>query len=408
VTAVAVPAFAAPPFELPSPTGPYPVGTISWVLSDKSRSDPLSPPGSARAVPVVAFYPAALAAGPPAPYLRAGLEEVRSFATLIRQTGVFDDLAGAQTHSTLDAPVADSPSRFPVLVFSHGYLAIPSSYTALLEDLASHGYVVLGIIHPYEASAATLPDGRTVTMLDSNQEMRKTVRAVLDEWEGEDAAMKAVTEAGNEKDQTRLLKSYLGTLRATGETLKAWVADTRLALDSLGAHPSPGPTARLAPRVNLSRVGAFGHSMGGVASGQFCLEDARCAAGLNLDGIPQYGDMIDRRLKRPFLMVYSGRPGRMGASDAIYAKAAAPYYRVDVKDALHLDFSDMPLWPGGGLRERGAYGTLDPRRAIMVTRAIVREYFDQILLNRPSPLLSGDAVLPELTVHPRAGGNRGP
>jgi predicted dienelactone hydrolase len=62
--------------------------------------------------------------------------------------------------------------------------------------------------------------------------------------------------------------------------------------------------------------------MGGVTAGQFCLEDRRCRAGLNLDGIPQYGTMIDKPLQRPFLMVHSGRPGRRGASDAIYERAA--------------------------------------------------------------------------------------
>ena len=69
--------------------------------------------------------------------------------------------------------------------------------------------------------------------------------------------------------------------------------------------------------------------------------------------------MIDRSLGRPFLMVYSARMGRTGASDAIYRRAATPYYRVDVRDTLHLDFSDMNFW-GGPLRDRGALGKMAP------------------------------------------------
>jgi len=179
--------------------------------------------------------------------------------------------------------------------------------------------------------------------------------------------------------------------------LRRWVDDTRLVLDRLAKQPATSLRGQLAATLDMNHIGAFGHSMGGVTTGQFCVDDKRCKAGLNLDGIPQYGTMIDKPFRRPFLMVYSARPGRTGASDAIYRRAASPYYRVDVRDTLHLEFSDMPFW-GGPLRERKILGTLDPVRAIAVTREIVREYFDQELLGRPSPLLAGKSASPEITV----------
>ena len=137
--------------------------------------------------------------------------------------------------------------------------------------------------------------------------------------------------------------------------------------------------------------------MGGVTSADFCVVDRRCRAALNLDGIPQYSSMIDRTMPTPMLMVYSERPGRRGASDPIYRRAAAHYYRVDVKGTKHLDFSDLNFW-GGRLREVPALGDIDPARAAAVVRTIVREYFDQELRGRRSPLLSGAATSPETTV----------
>jgi hypothetical protein len=136
--------------------------------------------------------------------------------------------------------------------------------------------------------------------------------------------------------------------------------------------------------------------MDGVTSAQLCVEDARYKASLNLDGIPQYGQMIDRPQRRPFLMVYSARPGRAGASDAIYRQSKAPYYRVDVRNTKHLEFSDMPLW-GAPLRDRGAFGAIAPERATEITRTIVREFFDLELLGRPSPLLKGASRFPEVS-----------
>ena len=137
--------------------------------------------------------------------------------------------------------------------------------------------------------------------------------------------------------------------------------------------------------------------MGGVTAAQFCLEDRRCKAAMNLDGIPQYGSMIDRVMPKPFLMVYSARPGRDGASDPIYRKAARPYYRLDVRDTGHLEFTDMVFW-GGPLRERPILQAMPPARAAEITAAIVRQYFDQTLLGLPSPLLAGRPVFPEVTL----------
>jgi pimeloyl-ACP methyl ester carboxylesterase len=160
--------------------------------------------------------------------------------------------------------------------------------------------------------------------------------------------------------------------------------------------PATSAGGRLVARVDAGRVGVFGHSLGGVTAAQFCVEDARCAAGLNLDGIPQYGPMIDTPMPKPFLMVYSARPGRDGASDPIYRRVAHPYYRVGIRDTGHLEFTDMVFW-GGPLREKNVLKALPPARAVELTATIVRQYFDQELTGKRSPLLAGTQSLPEVT-----------
>ena len=386
-------------FELLSPTGQYAVGTTAWRLTDASRRETFTASGEFRSVEVLAWYPAAAPRrGAFAPYLREGLPEVRTFATLfgVPETA-FDALESVRTHSELDAVPAGARQKFPVLLFAHGYTGIPSAYTGLLEDLASHGYAVLSVVHPYEASAATLADGRVVTLLDQAGKPRPPILEVFAEWNAEDETMAAVTRAADDAEQRRLLRGYLAGLHKTDLALRRWVDDTKLVLDKLSSVPPKSPAGRLAARLDITRLGVFGHSMGGVTAGQFCLEDRRCRAGLNLDGIPQYGTMIDQSLQRPFLMVYSARPGRTGASDAIYRRAARPYYRVDVRDTRHLDFSDMAFW-GGPLRERPVLGTIAPARAGEITSAVVREYFDQELLGRRSKLLAGTPLFPEVAV----------
>lgn len=381
--------------ELPASTGPFKIGTTRWHVTDTARPETFAAPGTPRQVEVLAWYPAAAAAGSAqgetAPYLREGMAEV--------PPGLRAPLASlttVRTHAVLDAAPAEGPEKLPVLVFSHGFGGAPSAHTVLLEDLASHGYAVLSIVHPYEATAATLADGQVISLFDETGKPRPAFGEVIAEWEREDEVMAAVTREATEEGQLRLLRGYLAGLRATHATLQRWVADTKLVLDRLSELPKTGVAGRLAARLDLGRLGALGHSMGGVTSGQFCVEDRRCRAGLNYDGIPQYGTMIDQRLSVPFLMVYSARPGRTGASDAIYRRAATRYDRVDVQNTLHLDFSDMILW-GGPLRQ-GALGTLAPVRAAEITRTIALQFFDQELRGKPSRLLAGKEILPEVTV----------
>lgn len=393
----ALPAQSPAPFALPAPTGTSPIGTTKWVVTDPSREE-IFAPGKRRDVEIIAWYPSAGGTRVPgamvAPYLRDGLEEVQSFARLAKLGDAFDGLSAVTTHAALDAPPAASPARFPVIVFQHGYTGLPSSHTALMEDLASHGWAVLNVIHPYEATGAALADGTVVTFTDEKNAMRGPIMDVLNEWGPEGGTMEKITAAPDDATKEQLMRGYLRALKNTDQVVKRWTLDVKYALDHL---PKAGPAGRLAARLDLSRLGVAGHSMGGVAGAQFCVEDRRCKAGLNLDGIPQYGTMIDTKMPAPFLMVYSGRAGRAGASDIIYKRSASKYLRVDVTDTLHLDFTDMNFW-GGPLRQRGAYGKIDPARAAELTRLIVREFFGQEILKQPSAFLSGKQVLPDAVV----------
>ena len=84
---LAVPSGIAAPalFQLPAPAGPNPIGTTAWRVIDRSRRETFTGSTEFRNVEVLAWYPAAgPRRGDPAPYLREGLPEVRTFASLLR------------------------------------------------------------------------------------------------------------------------------------------------------------------------------------------------------------------------------------------------------------------------------------------------------------------------------------
>ncbi|PYQ73614.1 MAG: hypothetical protein DMG04_13120, partial [Acidobacteria bacterium] len=170
-------------------------------MTDPDRTDPFDAPHQ-RQIEIVAWYPAgADARGTPAPYLLDGLDEVRNFASLFGNAALFDDVATLATHARKDAPPRPGRDRLPLLLFSHGYTSVPSSATVLLEDLASRGYVVLSIVHPYEATAATVAGGTVVSMLDSGGRFRQPIQDVFSEWTTEDAVVNQVTSASNDAER---------------------------------------------------------------------------------------------------------------------------------------------------------------------------------------------------------------
>jgi predicted dienelactone hydrolase len=382
--------------SLPVPTGPYTVGTTDWHITDPARDETFAP-GTKRHVHVVAYYPAAGKSAALAPYLREGAAETSTFAALVRAPGAFDQLAGAPTHAWTDAPVSRTSHPLPLLLFSHGYTAPASAYAVLLEDLASHGYVVLSVVHPFESAATRRPDGTVVTLLDERGQPRQEIRDVFAEWATEDQVSAAITNATDEARQLELLRGYLTGLERTTQALERWTADLRLALEDVRRTQGRAAPAWLANRIDRNRAGVFGHSMGGVAAAAFCVHEPACAAAMNLDGSPQYGRLIDERLGRPLMMVYSARQGREKTNDAVYARAASKYYKASIAGTKHLEFSDLVLW-GGPLRQRGAFGSIEPARAILLTRMLTRAFFDQELRGRRSRVLEAEKPFPEVII----------
>jgi pimeloyl-ACP methyl ester carboxylesterase len=156
VAAVVLSSAAAFPAEsVPEPTGAYPVGRATYHLVGVSRDDDrASHKGHKREFMVHLWYPAqAGAVGKPAPWMpadRLSHEEKGFVGMMLRRSSapsakdVANVLTSVVVHAREDVPPADSPKRFPVLLFAAGSQQIPSEYSCLTEDLASRGFVVVG------------------------------------------------------------------------------------------------------------------------------------------------------------------------------------------------------------------------------------------------------------------------
>ncbi len=367
--------FATP---FPKPTGPYAVGRALHHWLDEGHQDELAPnPGTKRELVVWVWYPAA-APGQRAEYLPSRWRDALSQSTGALMSDVLTrDLARVQIHSTGNAALPPGQERYPVVVLRAGSSALVASYTALAEDLASHGYVVVGPDAPYRTTVVVLPNGRIVRRLPQND-------------------LELLPEGQREAFATRLAG--------------VWSTDIEFVLDQLARLNAGDLSDRLTGRLDLEHIGVFGHSLGGATAAYFCHVDSRCKAGVDLDG-RLFGPVIETGLKQPFMFILEGHGAAVGETGRILAQIESMYARLPAGSRLrlsiagsnHFSFSDQILLKSpfllGMMHIAHALGGLDGRRGLAITSDYLCTFFDVYLKGRPRRALDAlHTKYPEVVV----------
>ncbi|MER5351047.1 hypothetical protein ABT093_12010 [Kitasatospora sp. NPDC002551] len=366
---VAAWAFPVPVF--PEPSGEFAVGTRVVQWTDPHRPETFTTdPDDRRTVVVQLWYPARKQpdGARRAQYLGRTEHEARTVSeALAGQVGLpgflLDGVARARSRSVFDAAVEGTGGRFPVVLFSPGSGGVRTQNTAWAEDLASHGYVVAALDHPYDSAAVVLADGRTVT--------------------GE-------TGSTGDRDEDDRLAAGWTAVRA---------ADLGFVLGRLEGLDRGEGADPLAGRLDTGRAAVAGHSMGGAAALQAARQDRRFDAVIDLDGYPH--GPASPALGRPTLALTQAitpatdpryLPRLTEALDA----ATAASYRLTVPGAAHLTFMDGPLYlpPVPSI-----VGSLGRARSPRVVASATLAFLDATLRGRPGDLAGDLRAYGELTVH---------
>ncbi|WP_344889375.1 alpha/beta hydrolase [Nonomuraea antimicrobica] len=344
------------PAVLPAPTGDHPVGTTILHVTDESRPDPWNLDVDARELKVTLWYPTEQKDGERAPYMTP--KESEFFLKGSEIAGMpYDSLTKTRTNAIKDAEPAGE--KLPLVVLSPGFTKPLSSLTSLAEDLASRGYVVVGIDHTYESHATTLSDGRVAECI----------------------ACDADTDPG------------FGPRVVQGRA-----ADVSFVLDQL---PAKWDGSGL---IDRSRIAMVGQSIGGASSIAAMLEDSRIRAGIDMNG-STYTRIPKSGLSRPFMFIGSEQhvPGGDAASWERDWKLLTGWKRwMVVTDTDHQSFTDIPLL-GPSLGIEPVYGVLPAARGVEIARAYVAAFLDQHLKSQPQPILDKpSSSYPEAKLCPEA------
>jgi dienelactone hydrolase len=288
-----------------------------------------------------------------------------------------------RAHAFVDVPLADNGARYPVIVFSPGMGFLPIKYAPTLEDLASHGYVVVSLSHPYSTAATFFPDGRVVSSSD----------------EAGSRALSEVTAKATRDAEFDPVVNRIGSV---------WVADVRFVLDQMERFNASD--SLFAGRLDLTRVGVFGHSIGGGAAVEAMYEDDRFDAAINMDGT-LFGEVATHGVAQPLMLMLSERvpltdqqikfAGSSREADTYYRQRdaltqatvyeqAEPGYRLTLNGSTHRTFIGFePIAAPALFIPAEVVGTIDGTRAVGIIDDYVVSFFDQYVKGLNSARLSG-------------------
>lgn len=240
--------WALPLFRLPAPSGPHAIGTQVVHLDVKNQP-----------VTVQVWYPTDQREGKVAPYLF----DAPVASALAQSVGLpgfaFGHLRHLPTHAYLKAVPASGPH--PTLLFFHGLGGVRQQNTFQIEELVSHGYLVVGIDMPGYAAATVSGQGQVIPNTHGSASLSNRLS---DQW------------------------------------VRDWATVGRPVLDELLSDP------HWRTFIDAGRIGAFGHSFGGATASYLLLTEPRIKAALNMDAGIFGQPLPEQGYSRPFFLMNTG------------------------------------------------------------------------------------------------------
>lgn len=312
----------------PLPTGGYAVGTFTYtVYNDR---DEVLVPGTKRSLSARVYYPV----------LKEkveGMDKVRYMSRNIAE-GLKKFMHAPIDYDKFEASGENISEcyqnaeripgvKFPLIIFSHGLCSYREANSFLCIDLASHGYVVISVGHPYDASCTELDDGTSIFFLKelSKKQYDPFISGAVN-------VMKLTKAKGTDRELAErfdeLQKKYCGMLRGR---VSEWKKDTLAVVNYAKEN--------LTDLIDFDMgIAAAGHSLGGATAFELCLDYPEFVCGVNIDGA-LFGNNKGKILDKPFLQLSC--KANVNVQTRTYIDHKKPVYKAVFDKMQHAFFSDM-------------------------------------------------------------------
>lgn len=280
-----IPALIFPQYKLPKMTGNYEITSSVYTYTDNNRIETFTDTGKNRKVNVEFWYP------------------------------------------------ANTEGNYPLIIFSHGAFGVKMSNTSTYMELASNGYVVCSVDHPYHAAGTMDTEGNLT--IGSSEFMQEVIDA----------------NGGVYSDEEEL------------EMYDRWMAvrtgDMNFIIDTITnyANSDKNDVYKI---IDTDRIGLMGHSLGGAASTQLGRDRVDIYAVVNIDGtmLGEYQGFKDGKpiinnepYTVPLLSFYSQLVvDQLEANpDYIYpnrylSSISSDTFEVCISGSSHMSYTDLPLF----------------------------------------------------------------
>lgn len=319
-------------------SGPYTVAHTSAILVDDSRLETFEKDGSKREVPIYFYYPV--------------VEE-------------------------------GNAENCPLVIFSHGAFGYYESNTSSYMELASHGYVVVSLDHPYHSFFTKDTSGKTIIV---NPQFIQDVMRVNEEGISEEE----IIELSHAWLELRLgdMNFVLDTLKKAKEAecpdITDWYVDE---------EQTEAEIIRILSMMDTEKIGLMGHSLGGASSVTLGRTREDIDAVIDLDGTmlgEEYSyqdgkyEFYEGAYPCPLLAISNeahyeeGKVvGDLYVNNVVLANAKDSHYTY-FKGSGHMNFTDLPLF-SPPLASMLGVGETDAEECILTMNEIILSYFDYYL-----------------------------
>jgi pimeloyl-ACP methyl ester carboxylesterase len=335
-------------FEAKTWSGEYKVATTTYSWQDDSREEPHTPASNDfREVQVRLFYPTdqeytenRLSVLPAEFWQREGAEQVITGKKLRPS-----NYSNRSWYVELNAAISDNQQTYPLIIFSNGYGFTPEIHVSISAELASRGYIVASINHPYGSGVTKLLSGNTVhaqSLPDDN----------------------------------------------LGIDLKLWSDDQLFALNQL-ENVNFDTESVIFGRLD-QRIGTMGHSYGGAAAYYSAWQDDRVRAAINLDGTIFNSE--NKNINQPFMYMQNDN----GYDHDIFEQVNNDGYAVVFQNQIrHHSFADYVLFWAWDFPVNKPFGPMDSQAALLLISDLTEQFFDRYFDGDTAPLLDGETAPPE-------------
>lgn len=316
-------------------TGPYGVKQASSILVDGERLESFETDGSKREVPIYFYYP---------------------------------DVKDSEEMS------------FPLAIFSHGAFGYYESNTSTYMELASHGYVVISLDHPYHSFFTKDIAGKTITV---NPKFIQDVMHVNEDNITEEEIIEMSHEWLDIRvaDMNFVINSIKEASTTNEKPSDVWFFESEDVEQEID---------NVLERIDIEKIGLMGHSLGGAASVTIGRTRDDIDAVINLDGTmlgEEFGyengvyQFYEEAYPVPLLFISNEShhydremAGALYVNDVVLDNAVDSKYTYFVGSG-HMNFTDLPLY-SPILASMLGIGDVDAKECILTMNEIILEYFN--------------------------------